>query len=257
MPTNPTLRFSNRVADYVLYRPRYPHGVLDVLRDRLGLVPESIVADIGSGTGFLAELFLANGNPVYGIEPNREMREAGERLLTDYPNFTSIDATAEATTLADSSVDFVTAGQAFHWFDPERAKAEFRRILKPGGHIALVWNQRQVGSSPFLVAYEELLRAYADDYDDVCHRAMAANDEGRLREFFAPDPMGVEVIPEHIQRFDFDGLKGRLLSSSYMPTEGDPRYVPMIAALRSIFDRFQSDGAVRFEYDTMIYYDQR
>jgi ubiquinone/menaquinone biosynthesis C-methylase UbiE len=252
----PTERFSNRVADYINYRPRYPAGVLEVARDMLRLRTGDVVADIGSGTGFLSELFLANGNTVYGVEPNREMREAGEKFLDRHANFRSVDGAAEATTLPDASVDFVTAGQAFHWFDAARAKAEFKRILKPGGHIMLVWNQRSTESTPFLDAYEKFLRDYGTDYESVCHRAVAANDEKVLHEFFAPDPMGVAVIPEQAQRFDFEGLKGRVLSSSYMPAADDPRYEEMVAALRDLFDRYQSKGLVALEYDTVIYYDR-
>lgn len=112
-----TQRFSTRVANYIKYRPLYPPAVLETLGQRCGLTDRSIIADVGSGTGILAEMFLRNGNTVYGVEPNREMREAGERLLVDYPNFHSIDGTAEATALEDGNVDFVTAGQAFHWFN--------------------------------------------------------------------------------------------------------------------------------------------
>src|SRR5579885_3110804 len=133
MPTDPTRRFSDRVENYVRYRPHYPDGVLDVLRTETGLTPTAVVADVGSGTGISAKLFLRNGNLVLGVEPNREMREAAERLLSDYPHFTSVAGTAEATTLPDRSVDYAVAAQAFHWFDHDRARHEFARILHPGG----------------------------------------------------------------------------------------------------------------------------
>jgi SAM-dependent methyltransferase len=252
--TDSTQRFSNRVADYVNYRPRYPHGVVDFARDTLGLATDDAIADIGSGTGFLAEIFLQNGNIVYGVEPNREMREAGERLLAGYDRFHSVDATAEATTLGDASVRLVTAGQAFHWFDPEAARAEFRRILIPGGHVMLVWNQRRSATTPFLAAYEELLHAYGNDYENVGHRGHVTSDDSDLREFFAPDTMSIEIIPGQIQLFDFEGLKGRVLSSSYMPTAGHARFDAMVSALRDIFAAHQSNGHIRFEHDTMIYY---
>lgn len=251
---NPTERFSDRVADYINYRPRYPQRVLEFASEHLGLEPEHLIIDVGSGTGFLSQLFLDNCNIVYGVEPNREMREAGERLLLRYPGFRSIDGTAEDTGLPDWHADFVTAGQAFHWFDPVRARRELRRILRPGGWVMLIWNQRRIDSTPFLRAYEEFLRAYGIDYENVCQRGVIANDEAALRAFFAPDTMGVEVIPDHFQHFDFEGVKGRVLSSSYMPSRSHPRYEEMIDALRAIFDRYQSDGQVRFEYDTMIYY---
>src|ERR1700732_4152215 len=126
-------RFSNRVADYVRYRPGYPAEVLTLLRTQCGLKSGHVIADIGSGTGFLSELFLKNGNRVYGIEPNEAMRQAGEEYLASYDGFASINGSAEATTLDDASIDFVSAGQAFHWFEPVVARHEFRRILKPEG----------------------------------------------------------------------------------------------------------------------------
>src|SRR6266581_6258084 len=132
---DPTQRFSNRVENYLRYRPRYPAEILEVLRAECGLQATSLIADVGSGTGFLAELFLSNGNQVFGIEPNPEMREAGEQLLRSYPKFTAVAATAEITTLPEASVDFVTAGQAFHWFDRERCRDEFRRILRPASWV--------------------------------------------------------------------------------------------------------------------------
>src|SRR5215469_16795520 len=137
-------RFSNRVTDYARYRPSYPPELLDLLRMECGLQHEQNIADIGSGTGLLTKLFLENGNRVFGVEPNGEMRSAGEEVLRGYPNFTSIDGSAEATTLADSSVDFISAGQAFHWFDVELARGEFRRILKPGGWVVIVWQDRRM-----------------------------------------------------------------------------------------------------------------
>src|SRR5262245_36850681 len=180
---DPTLRFSSRVENYVKYRPGYPPAVLELLAATCGLTPESLLADIGSGTGLLAELFLKNGNRVFGVEPNPEMRAAGERLLGDLPGFTSVDGTAEVTTLPAQSVDFVMAGQAFHWFDRVRARAEFERILKPGGWVVLVWNERRTDSTPFLTSYERLLETYATDYALVNHKQI---DQAMIGAFFAP-----------------------------------------------------------------------
>src|SRR5256885_16806379 len=156
-------RFSNRVADYVRYRPGYPPAVLDLLRAECSLRPGHVIADIGSGTGLLSELFLKNGNRVYGVEPNEAMRQAGEEYLAAYDGFSSIEGSAESTTLDDASVDFVTAGQAFHWFQQEAARTEFRRILKPDGWIVVAWNDRQM-ETPFASAYEDLLVKYGTDY---------------------------------------------------------------------------------------------
>src|SRR5438874_8595361 len=184
-PADPTQRFSNRVENYLRFRPHYPEQILELLKTDCELVPDSVIADIGCGTGFLAKLFLANGNRVLGVEPNNEMREAGERSLKNYPSFTSIAATAEATTLPNQSVDFVTAGQAFHWFDRPRCREEFKRILHPGGWVVLVWNDRRTDSTPFLKDYEQLLLSCSTDYEQVNHKRI---DDAALRDFFQADP---------------------------------------------------------------------
>ncbi len=154
LATDSKERFSNRVEDYVRYRPGYPRAVLDLLREECGFAPESVVADIGSGTGILTQMLLENGNVVYGVEPNAEMRAAGESLLQRYARFRSVAGSAEATTLPDASVDFVFVGQAFHWFEPKAARAEFERVLKPRGWVAVIWNERKKDATAFLREYE-------------------------------------------------------------------------------------------------------
>jgi SAM-dependent methyltransferase len=243
-------RFSSRVADYVRYRPSYPPGILVPLREECGLTADSVVADIGSGTGLLSRLFLDNGNTVYGVEPNAEMRAAGEEFLRDYPRFHSIAASAEGTTLPDASVDLVVAGQAFHWFDPEAAHREFARILHPGGYVAVAWNERRVESSALLRAYENLLRKYSPDYAEVSAKYPEAL---RMAEFFGPNRVRQRTFPNE-QRFDFEGLRGRLLSSSYSPPKEHPNHAPMLAELRRIFDAHNENGRVRIEYTTHLYY---
>ena len=250
MSADPTLRFSNRVEDYIKYRPRYPDGVIKTLTKQCGFTNKSVVADVGSGTGILSELFLKNGSRVFGVEPNREMREAGERLLKKYPDFTSVDGAAEATTLADRSVDFITAGQAFHWFDRERARKEFVRILRPNSWVALIWNERLTDTSPFLREYEELLQKYGTDYAAVDHRNV---DAEAITAFFAPQSFTLKTF-ENRQVFDFDGVKGRLLSSSYVPEPGHPNYQPMLDALHLIFDRYQANRHVDIDYVTLMYF---
>jgi SAM-dependent methyltransferase len=247
---NSTLRFSSRVENYVKYRPGYPTGVVDTLAKECGLTTKSVVADIGSGTGILSELFLKNGNRVFGVEPNRDMREAGEQLLRKYPTFTSVNGTAEETSLANCSVDFVTAGQAFHWFDRKRARKEFGRILKPNGWVALIWNERLTDTSPFLRAYEDLLLQYGTDYAAVDHRNV---DADAITAFFAPQPCTLRKF-ENRQIFDYDGVKGRLLSSSYTPEPDHPKYQPMLDALRALFDKHQINGTVFFDYVTLLYF---
>ena len=247
---DPTQRFSSRVENYVKYRPSYPAAIIDLLAAECGLTPASIIADVGSGTGILTELFLKNGNRVYGIEPNREMREAGEQLLKDYARFTSIAAAAEATTLADHSVDFVTAGQAFHWFDRDRAHTEFKRVLKPQGWVMLIWNERRITSTPFQQDYERLLHTYATEYAAVDHKQV---DEDVLQSFYGSADFRLTTLANQ-QIFDFEGLKGRLLSSSYAPEAGHPNHLPMLEELHRVFEAHQIDGRISFEYDTQVYY---
>ncbi len=248
MNNKSTERFSDRVQDYIRYRPHYPRQIVSLLHTEIGLRPSWTVADIGSGTGFSCELFLEHGNTVYGIEPNKAMRGAAERLLARYSHFKSADGTAEATTLPDKSVDLVIAGQAFHWFDPVRTRAEFLRILRPDGWVVLFWNSRRIDSTPFLKDYEELLLRHGTDYQQVRHDKVSG---GLLERFFQGDCRRL-VLPND-QILDFEGLKGRLLSSSYTPAEGDPARTRMLENLEDLFQRHASDGVVRMEYDTEIW----
>jgi SAM-dependent methyltransferase len=250
MTNDPTSRFSTRVADYVRYRPGYPPGVLRLLEEECGLDSASVVADVGSGTGLLSELFLRNGNRVYGVEPNREMRGAGERLLAAYANFVSVDGRAEGTTLDDRSVDFVTAGQAFHWFDPPRARREFRRILRPGGWAVLVWNDRRTAGTPLLEEYERLLLEYGTDYKEVSVRY---SEESMLAALYGPGEIRTRSF-DNEQVFDLEGLRGRLTSSSYSPQPGHPGFDPMMRELESIFRRHEREGRVAVAYDTKVFY---
>ena len=246
-----TTRFSDRVDNYVLYRPGYPPEVLELLRHECGLTPQAVIADIASGTGLLTRMFLENGNTVFGVEPNPKMREAGERYLAGFTNFTSIAGTAEATTLSAQSVDVVTAAQAAHWFDRDKARAEFVRILKPGGWCVLVWNERRTDCTPFLRAYEQMILIYGTDYKEVRHERTTET----IDTFFAFTRFETRVFAMS-QQFDYPALEGRLLSSSYAPQQGHPNYAPMLKVLHAIFDEFNEKGCVSFEYNTRVYYGQ-
>ncbi|HKX32907.1 MAG TPA: class I SAM-dependent methyltransferase [Blastocatellia bacterium] len=224
--------------------------MVEILKAECSLSADSIVADIGSGTGILSEMFLKNGNLVYGVEPNLEMREAGENLLRNYPRFRSVAARAEETSLPAASVDFITAGQSFHWFDRELVKVEFARLLKASGWVVLVWNERLTTTTPFLIAYEELLKTYSTDYAQVDHRRM---DDAVMRDFFGPDAFSRRQLKNE-QVFDYEGIRGRLESSSYAPEPGHPNYLPMLEELQRIFEAHQQDGQVVCEYLTQIYY---
>jgi SAM-dependent methyltransferase len=255
MPNNPTQRFSERVPYYHLYRPRYPAGLIDLLRDNLGLKPDWIIADIGSGTGISSELFLKNGNPVYAIEPNADMRAASERYYGHYANFHPLDGTAEVTGLADSSVDLVTCGQAFHWFNHAEAKAEFKRILRPEALVVLFWNTRKDTASPFLEAYNALVGEYdMDGSTKACIKGVDMDDGEALRAFFGANGLYEQRTLDNRQVFDFDGFKGRLLSTSYIPLPGHPRYDEMIAQARAVFDAHQVDGQVFMDYTTEVFW---
>lgn len=243
-------RFSNRVADYIRYRPGYPSAIHEVLRAECGLRPGHVIADIGSGTGFLSELFLQKGNRVFGVEPNEAMRQAGEEYLASFDGFTSVNGSAEATTLDDASVDFVTAGQAFHWFDQDAARREFTRILKPNGWVVVVWNERRTDANPFVREYENILRKFGTDYERVKE---SYPTEDHMREFFGPSPYASRSLP-NFQEFDFEGLAGRLRSSSFIPAPDAPTFAPMMAELQSIFVEYNQDDRVRLEYSTRVYF---
>jgi len=245
----PTERFSDRVADYVRYRPGYPPELLECLRRTCGLRPQWVVADVGSGTGLLAKVFLENGNRVFGVEPNAAMRAAGDEFLRGFDQFTSQEGRAEATGLPVHSVNLITAGQAFHWFDRQRTRTEFERILKPGGWVALVWNER-LTSTPFLAGYEQLLHRYSPDYPKVDHRNV---EEAALGEFFHPGRLRQDTFFMR-QQFDWEGVRGRWLSSSYVPAAGQPGHDEMRGELKTIFSRYQQDGLVDWEYKTRVYY---
>jgi ubiquinone/menaquinone biosynthesis C-methylase UbiE len=244
----PEQRFSDRVENYVRYRPTYPQAIIELLQREIGLNSASIIADIGSGTGISAELFLRAGCMVHAVEPNREMREAAERLLSHHPKFHRVNGGAHATTLANHSVDLIVAAQAFHWFNTPATRAEFSRILKPNGRIVLIWNERKLDATPFLSAYEQLLLNFATDYTKIRHENIDAGELGRF--FIGPYVTHTFANEQH---FEFAGLKGRLLSSSYSPAEGQPRHDAMIAELQHIFDAHQILGQVAFAYDTRVH----
>ncbi len=243
-------RFSNRVADYVRYRPSYPPALLDLLARECGLLPDHAIADIGSGTGLLSKLFLDHGNRVYGVEPNAEMRAGGEEFLRRYSNFTSVAGSAEASPLGDASVDLITVGQAFHWFDVAAAGREFRRILRPGGWVIVVWQDRRMEETPFAREYELLLERFGVDYKKVKD---SYPETEKIRHFFEAGTFQSRDLPNQ-QVLDWEGLCGRLHSSSYAPTESHANYTPMMAELRRIFDAHQQNRTVCMEYFARIYF---
>jgi ubiquinone/menaquinone biosynthesis C-methylase UbiE len=253
--TDSKQRFSSRVDAYREFRPRYPTAVIDLLQRQCSLTPASVIADIGAGTGMLAELFLRQGNSVFAVEPNRAMRAACEELRPQYPKLTCIDGSAEATTLPDHAADFVTVGQALHWFDLSNARAEFVRILQPGGWCAVIYNERRIAGDAFHDGYERVLNAFGIDYE--CVRSKYPQQQ-KLAEFFTAQKGATAAMQQssfpNAQEFDLSGLKGRILSSSYIPQLGHPRYPAMLRQVEELFSQCQKDGHVRLEYDCVITY---
>lgn len=245
---DPTERFGDRVADYVAYRPGYPAALFDRLR-ALGVLPAgATVVEPGSGTGILTRELLARGHAVYAVEPNGPMRAAADAALGGLPGYTSVDGTAEATTLPDACADAMLAAQAFHWFDEARTLVEMRRVLRPPRRVALVWNRRRTTGDPFSEAYEQLLLTHGTDYKLVDHR----HTEARVASFFAPGQLTHELLA-NAQHLDHDGLAGRMKSSSYVPGPGDPRRPPLLDALRALFEAHAVNGRVTLAYDLAIY----
>jgi SAM-dependent methyltransferase len=251
MASDSVTRFSDRVANYVKYRPGYPAQLLQLFKTKMGLNSDSVIADIGSGTGLSTRPFLENGNKVYGVEPNASMREAAADYLKEFPHFINHEGTAESTGLDDDSVDFVIAAQAFHWFDAGKTRVEALRILRPGGFIALIWNERQLDTTEFLRGYEKLLLKYGKDYADVRHENI---DEEKLGAFFESSYERATFPNEQV--FDFAGIRGRLLSSSYMPAESDTAFPSLEKELESLFAKHAEKDRIKIFYDTNIYYKQ-
>jgi SAM-dependent methyltransferase len=246
---DPRERFSDRVDDYVRHRPGYPEGVRDLLERECGLGPASVVADLGSGTGILTQLLLSAGARVFAVEPNAAMRTAAEGAFAGQERFVSVGGTAEATGLTPASIDLATAGQAFHWFDPARTRVELQRILRPGGHVAMIWNVR--ATTPFNDDYEDLLLRFAPEYPAV--RARDRVSEAAVTRVLAPQEVHVARIPNR-QEFDLAGLRGRLMSSSYAPKEGEPTHPAMAARMKEIFAAHAQAGQVEMLYETVVYW---
>lgn len=243
-----TKRFSDRAEDYVKYRPHYPEGLVQKLEEVIGLNPSKIIADIGSGTGLSSLPFLNIGYTVIGVEPNKEMREAAEQSFSFFPNYRSVNGSAEKTNLPAKSVDLIFSGQAFHWFNKEKSKTEFSRILKHKGNIVLVWNERSTGNT-FQQEYERILCEHIEEYKFVSHRNV---DEGVIAQFFSPKKM-YQTRLGNSQVLDLSGLVGRLRSSSYCPKSGE-QYNTLMKEIALLFEKYKRDDTIIFEYETKIYW---
>ena len=241
-----TKRFSNRANDYVKYRPGYPVRAIRYLCER-GINADAVVADVGSGTGILSKLLIPYARHVFGVEPNAAMRSEAEEVLGRLEKFTSIAGTAEDTGLPDSFIDVIVVAHAFHWFDQEAAVKEFKRIAKKPALLAVLWNTR-LDDTLFLRDYENLLETFGTDYRQVDHRKI---EERQLEEYFLSDFEKQEFGNEQV--LDKDGLKGRLLSCSYVPKPGETDHDQLIRRAEEIFDEHQENGAVVLRYSTQVY----
>jgi len=247
MQPDPMRRFSNRAEYYAAFRPRYPETLLTFLQKHFSFSQRSVIADVGSGTGILTELFLKNGNPVFGIEPNDDMRRSAEARLASYRSFGSINGSAESTTLPNVSVDFITAAQSFHWFQPKEARSEFRRILRPSGCVVLIWNTRKT-STPFLQGYEDLVAwVTREKKNRVKHEELRPE---AISEFLGKHE---QAKLDNSQRVNLEGLVGRLMSASYCPLPGEPLHPELVRRAEDLFERYQRNGFVELEYWTEIY----
>lgn len=238
-------RFNDRVENYEKFRPRYAPQIVNFLESKIDFNENMTIADIGSGTGILAEMFLKHGNKVYGIEPNNEMRRVAERRLSTYEKFISIDGLSNDTKLEEKSVDLITAGQSFHWFERESTKEEFRKILAPGGTVLLFWNMRDY-ESEFMKSYQEIIMKYYEKLN-------IPQDDSYIDDFFAPHEV-IHKIFENPLEYTFERLIGETASQSYLPNETHKDFEPMKSQLKDLFDVHQKNGLVTFEYKTHMYY---
>jgi SAM-dependent methyltransferase len=237
-----TERFTNRADVYARYRPGYPDGVIDVLRDRAGLQPHHVIADVGAGTGLFSALFVRHGYRTLAVEPNAAMRAYAEDQLGQRPNFESIVGTAEATGLGDASVDFITVGSAFHWFDAARTRPEFVRILRPGGLLVLGSHQRRVELGGVAAALEEFLQRHRRGP----HPLRGEERRAAVAAFYGGEMREADV--EHSQRLDVEGLRGLALSYSSLPMPGEEGHEALMADLEAAFAQHQHDGFVDIAY---------
>ncbi|MDE3170148.1 MAG: class I SAM-dependent methyltransferase [Acidobacteriota bacterium] len=251
-PVNPTGRFSGRAEVYRRYRSRYPREIIPLLREKCGLTPESIVADIGAGTGMLAELFLENGNVVYAIEPNADMRAACEDLTGQFSSLTCIDGTAEDTHLPNHSIDLIAVGRAFHWFDHEKCRPEFKRILRPDGWIVLAGLGPRRGKEPVQDEYQQILREHGIDYSRLRDRY---NVKEAVRPFFKGGTLYQAEFPG-FEELTYEGLEGHTISLSVTPQPNHPGFPAMQDALKKYFEKFERNGKLRLPTNCHVYMGQ-
>lgn len=242
-------RFSNKAEKYELYRPAYPEDSISKILELCNVIPSDNVkiADIGSGTGKFTKLLLDKEFMVYAIEPNEQMRTIAENKFINYKNFNSINKTAESTGLEDNSISIITVAQAFHYFDLDKVKKEFKRILKSDGKVVLLWNFR-LRESNFIKEYENIIYNLHSSKVKPTHAQDNMTDKV-FKDFFE----NYEIINiSNSQEFDFESLWGRTLSNNHMPNENEPEYLQLYDDIKKLFNKYQKKGKVLFQYRTQI-----
>jgi SAM-dependent methyltransferase len=245
----PTERFSGIVENYARYRPGYPGEIISILEEKYNMENGKVIGDIGSGTGIFSKLLIEAGYFVFCVEPNDEMRIYSENEFAGLQNFKSVKGTAEKTNLSSQSVDAITAAQSFHWFDTFPVIDEFNRILKPDGYIILIWNDRRSDNNDFMNQYEKLLTRYCPDYSETSHKNYSSD---RINSIFSGYNIDFYQIENH-QDLNLDAFLGRLKSCSYCLKKDHENYNLLMDEITTLHTAFQSNGIVRFEYDTIMY----
>ncbi|MCX9157293.1 class I SAM-dependent methyltransferase [Niveibacterium sp. 24ML] len=238
--------FTEKVRDYIVGRPGYPDALVARLAERVGARAGQHLADIGCGTGLLAQTFLQHGYTVTGIEPNNAMREAGAQLLAVLPSFQMFSGTAEQTGLPDASVDGIVVGTAFHWFDQAPTRAEFARILRPGGWVALVGNERDVVSGAD-AALASLLAQFRSD----AHEQMRALEACAPAGFLGAGALHFEL--GHRLSLDQAAFSALVFSRSYMPRPNSARRAEAEAAIETAFARYAAGGRYTLNYRATVF----
>lgn len=233
---------------YAKARPDYAPACIEWLYGGVGMKPGCVIADVGSGTGIFAKALLARGSTVYAVEPNADMRHAAEQSLSGFPNFYSVNGTAEQTTLAAHSVDFITAAQAFHWFDAPGFKAECRRIIKAGGKAVLVWNAR-IGASELVKENAAVCEKYCPAFNGFS--GGLEHIEAAIGRFF--DNRFEKKRFTNDLLFDKPKFINRSLSASYAPKKTDSGYAGFVSELEQLFDRYAVDGMLTMPNETIAY----
>jgi SAM-dependent methyltransferase len=245
---DPTSRFTEHADAYARFRPGYPGAALEWIASRARLPSGARVADVGAGTGIFSQALVQRGFEVFAIEPNERMRDAAARAL-EATSARVVAGSGEASGLPSHSVALVSVAQALHWLDVERARSEFRRILVPGGWVAIVYNSRDLESKGFSSAYEEAFARFAPSREAVGHLGTAR--DFRIAELFADGSFTTHSF-RHVQSLDWDGVRGWLASISYAPPAGSPDRADLETALREAFTRHARDGVVAIDYVTTV-----